>query len=139
MTAPPARRCDAAQPEGVSLTSIEELLRRLALQDELIVDGTLTIRPDETTVPVLPQRVQALTRLSALIAMDAPTVSYQAAIIDALAAGATADEIVGTLVAAAPLVGAARVTSAAPAIAAALGYDVDEAFECMDRPSEGAA
>jgi alkylhydroperoxidase/carboxymuconolactone decarboxylase family protein YurZ len=49
-----------------------------------------------------------------------------------LAAGVTADEIVGALIVVAPLVGLARVTSAAPAIAAALGYDLDEAFERMD-------
>jgi alkylhydroperoxidase/carboxymuconolactone decarboxylase family protein YurZ len=58
--------------------------------------------------------------------------SYQSAVIDALAAGVTADEIVGALIAVAPLVGLALVTSAAPAIAAALGYDLDEAFERMD-------
>jgi alkylhydroperoxidase/carboxymuconolactone decarboxylase family protein YurZ len=64
--------------------------------------------------------------------MDAPTVCYQAVVIDALAAGAAPDEIVGALVAVAPLVGAARVASAAPAISAALGCDLDEAFERLD-------
>jgi 4-carboxymuconolactone decarboxylase len=116
----------------VSVTTIKELLRRLALQDELLVQETLAMRPATTATPQLPQRVQGVARLSALIAMTAPVVSYQAAVVDALAAGATADEIVGTLVAIAPLVGAARVTAAAPAIAAALGYDLDEAFERID-------
>ncbi len=70
-----------------------------------------------------------MARLSALIALDAPVVSYQSTVIDALASGVTADEIVGTLIAVAPIVGLARVTSAAPAIALALGYDLDAAFE----------
>ena len=39
------------------------------------------------------------------------------------------DEIVGTLIAVAPTVGIARVVSAAPELALALGYDVEAAFE----------
>lgn len=70
-----------------------------------------------------------MARLSALIALDAPVVSYQSTVIDALASGVTADEVVGALIAVAPIVGLARVTSAAPAIALALGYDLDAAFE----------
>jgi 4-carboxymuconolactone decarboxylase len=120
------------------VTTIEELLRRLALQDEVVVRETLTMRPKATAAPLLSQRVEALARLSALIALDAPVVSYQAAVLDALAAGAPADEIVGTLVAVAPIVGAARVTSAAPAIASALGHDLDDAFERMDGCANGA-
>jgi alkylhydroperoxidase/carboxymuconolactone decarboxylase family protein YurZ len=112
--------------------TIEEFLRRLALQDDRVVHETLALRPTAMAAPLLQQRMEALTRLSALVAMDAPVVSYQAVVVDALAAGATADEIVGTLVAVAPLVGTARITSAAAAIAAALGYDLDDAFERMD-------
>jgi 4-carboxymuconolactone decarboxylase len=116
----------------VRVTTIEELLRRLALQDERVVDEALALRPGVSGQPLLPRKAQGLARLSALIAMDAPVVSYQATVIDALAAGTTATEIVGALVAVAPLVGAARVASAAPAIAAALGYDLDDAFERLD-------
>ena len=47
----------------------------------------------------------------------------------ALASGATVDEIVGVLIAVAPTVGLARVVSAAPAVAAAIGYDIDAALE----------
>jgi hypothetical protein len=43
--------------------------------------------------------------------------------------GATFDEIVGCLIAVAPVVGLARVVSAAPELALALGYDVDAALE----------
>ena len=51
----------------------------------------------------------------------------------ALAAGASIDEIVGTLIAVAPTVGLARVVSAAPELALALGYDVDAALETPER------
>jgi 4-carboxymuconolactone decarboxylase len=51
----------------------------------------------------------------------------------ALTAGATADEVTGTLVAVAPITGLARVVAAAPEVAHALGYDLDQAFEGLDR------
>ena len=74
--------------------------------------------------------------MSALIALDAPIVSYQAAVTDALACGATTDEVLGTLIAVAPIVGLARVTSATPAIAQAMGYELDKAFEGYDSTAE---
>ena len=50
----------------------------------------------------------------------------------ALAAGATADDVVGTLRAVAPSVGLARVVAAIPGLALAAGYDVDAALESLD-------
>jgi hypothetical protein len=44
-------------------------------------------------------------------------------------AGVSKDEIVGTLIALLPVVGAARVVAAAPNLGLALGYDVAEALE----------
>ena len=49
-----------------------------------------------------------------------------------LKAGASYDEIVGVLVAVIPIVGVARVVSAAPNLALALGYDVPDALELVD-------
>ena len=49
-----------------------------------------------------------------------------------LEAGATYDEIVGTLIAVIPIVGVARVVSAAPNLGLALGYDVHEALELVE-------
>ena len=40
--------------------------------------------------------------------------------------------MVGTLIAVIPIVGVARVVSAAPNLALALGYDVSEALETVD-------
>jgi len=52
-----------------------------------------------------------------------------------LAAGATAEDVVGTLVAVAPISGLARVVSAAPEVAVSLGYDLDRAFEELNGES----
>jgi 4-carboxymuconolactone decarboxylase len=49
-----------------------------------------------------------------------------------LDAGASYDEIVGTLIAVMPIVGVARVVSAAPNLGLALGYDVSAALELVD-------
>ena len=67
----------------------------------------------------------ALARVAALIAAEASLASYQWAIDAAIAAGATEEDILDVLLAVAPVVGLARVTSAAPELALALGYDVD--------------
>jgi alkylhydroperoxidase/carboxymuconolactone decarboxylase family protein YurZ len=63
--------------------------------------------------------------------------SYHWAVETALAAGATAEDVVGTLVAVAPISGLARVVSAAPEVALSLGYDLDVAFEELNGESGG--
>ena len=67
-----------------------------------------------------------------LIALDGPGPAFEWATSAALADGATAEELVGVLVTAAPLVGSAHVVSSAPRLARALGYDIDAALERMD-------
>ena len=52
----------------------------------------------------------------------------------ALGCGETLDEIVGALIAVAPIVGSAKVVSAARAISLAIGYDVDADLETVDPP-----
>jgi 4-carboxymuconolactone decarboxylase len=80
----------------------------------------------------LDPKTHALVRLGALIALDASQSSFQWNAATALASGATVDEIVGVLIAVAPTVGVARVVSAAPAVAAAIGYDLDRALEAPE-------
>jgi 4-carboxymuconolactone decarboxylase len=58
-------------------------------------------------------------------------VTYQWATQVALAAGATDEEIVGTLIAVTPVAGVTRAVWAAPELALALGYDIDEAVETV--------
>ncbi len=70
-------------------------------------------------------KVDLLIRLGALVALGAATPSLRRTVELARGAGATEEEIVGVLVAVAPTVGLARVVSAAPKLALAIGYDTD--------------
>ena len=70
-----------------------------------------------------------MTRLAALLSIGAPPASCRWSAELAQRAGASQDEIVGVLWAIAPVVGFARVVAAAPALALAIGYDVEAAFE----------
>ncbi|SEP96297.1 Carboxymuconolactone decarboxylase family protein [Streptomyces sp. yr375] len=65
-----------------------------------------------------------LTRIAALAASDAPPVSYLAHIDPALRTGLTAEQLQDVLVAVAPIVGTARVMTAAGNITAALGIAI---------------
>jgi alkylhydroperoxidase/carboxymuconolactone decarboxylase family protein YurZ len=72
----------------------------------------------------LDERTLILTRIAALVAMDAPAVSYLAHIDPAVRAGLTAEQVQDVLVAVAPVVGTAHVMSAAGRIAEALGFTI---------------
>ncbi|MFJ6838267.1 carboxymuconolactone decarboxylase family protein [Streptomyces sp. NPDC091209] len=65
-----------------------------------------------------------LTRIAALAASDAPPISYVAHIDPAVETGVTAGQLQDVLVAIAPIVGTARVMTAAGNIAAALGIAI---------------
>jgi alkylhydroperoxidase/carboxymuconolactone decarboxylase family protein YurZ len=96
------------------------------------MESELRLGLDTVQVSQLDPKTHALVRLGAALAIDAAPSSYQSAVEPALAAGASIDQIVGTLIAVAPTVGMARVVSAAPELALALGYDVDAALETRD-------
>jgi alkylhydroperoxidase/carboxymuconolactone decarboxylase family protein YurZ len=117
------------------MPAYEDTLRRLALNDELFVESVLGMGRDTVEASHLDPKTHALVRLAAALAIDAAPSSYQSVVEKALAAGATVDEIVGSLIALAPTVGLARVVSAAPELALALGYDVDAALEGLDEES----
>jgi hypothetical protein len=46
----------------------------------------------------------------------------------------TVDDVVSTLEVVAQIVGVPRLVSAAPDLALALGYDIDDALEALDEP-----
>ena len=76
----------------------------------------------------------ALVRLAALVAVGGAVPSYGAQADAAVGAGATAAEIVDVLVGVVPVVGLPSVVAAAPKLAMALGYDIDEALEYQSGP-----
>jgi len=96
---------------------VEELLRRLTVND----DRSLR----EIRVSRGPARTRALVRLASLLAVDAPTTSLQWAVEHAHGAGLSDEEIVGVLLMVGETVGFARVVSAAPRLALAIGYDIE--------------
>jgi 4-carboxymuconolactone decarboxylase len=111
----------------------EEQLRRLALHDEACIESVLAMRLTGDGGGGLDPRTHALVRLGALVALGAAPVSYHWNVGAALDAGATPEEIVGTLVAVAPISGIARVVLATPEVALSIGYDLDAAFEELDQ------
>jgi 4-carboxymuconolactone decarboxylase len=113
----------------------EEQFRRLALHDEAFIESIFAMRL-RGTVPgearELSPKTRALVRLAALLALGAAPISYQSTVGAALDADATTEEILGTMIAVAPISGIARVVQAAPDIALPIGYDLDAAFEELD-------
>jgi alkylhydroperoxidase/carboxymuconolactone decarboxylase family protein YurZ len=73
----------------------------------------------------LDARTFALTKIAALIALDAPPASYAWQVANALDDGATPEDILGVLRAVAPQVGGPKVVAAAPEIMVALGLSID--------------
>ena len=107
-------------------------LRKLALRDERYIDGVLQIDRANATMAGLDERTHALIRIGALIALNAAPAAYMDSVNAALRAGASHEEIVGTLIAVLPTVGVARVVTAAPNLGLAMGYDVAEALELVE-------
>jgi alkylhydroperoxidase/carboxymuconolactone decarboxylase family protein YurZ len=72
--------------------------------------------------------------VGAAVAIGSSAVRLEWSTGQALAAGASEEEIAGVLLAIAPVAGLGRIVSAAPDVATALGYDVEAALEEPDDP-----
>jgi alkylhydroperoxidase/carboxymuconolactone decarboxylase family protein YurZ len=112
-----------------------EILRRLAIGDTSVLDVVAPPESGYLAASGLDAKTDVFARLGASVAVGASSSGYQSQVDAAFAAGATACEIVGVLIAVAPTVGLARVVSAAPALGLAVGYDPDAALEQLD-PTE---
>jgi alkylhydroperoxidase/carboxymuconolactone decarboxylase family protein YurZ len=104
-------------------------LRKLAVRDDRYVGALLADEEAGAAESGLEPRVRALVQIGALVAVDAAPPSYMGVVEEAFAAGATPEDIVGSLVVVLPVVGVPRVVSAAPNLGLALGYDVADALE----------
>ncbi|MCX5047964.1 MULTISPECIES: carboxymuconolactone decarboxylase family protein [unclassified Streptomyces] len=92
--------------------------------DTPVLDTLAAMTVDSIERCGLAPDVLLLTRIAALAASDAPPISYAAHIDPALKTGMTAEQLQDVLVAIAPIVGTARVMTAAGNIATALGVAI---------------
>ena len=105
----------------------EELLRRLALNDEAAGARVLTGAPiGRPGTDSLSPQCAHLVRLGALLALGAAAASLKSAVDLARAAGATDEQIVAVLVAVGPAMGLAQLVSTAARLAVAIGYDTND-------------
>jgi hypothetical protein len=119
------------------MTSQRDQLRRLTLHDPGYLDAVLSTTTADPARSRLDARGCGLGRLATLFALDGSVSTYGWATSAAMAAGVTSDEIVELLIAMAPLIGSARVVSAAPKLGLALGYDVEADIEGLAYDGEG--
>jgi len=103
-----------------------DVLGALAQGDpDLLAEG-LEARANWKGKSGLDGRSYALVKLAALIALDAPPASYVWQVGNALAEGATPEDLVGVLIAIAPQVGGPRLVAAAPELMLALGLTLPD-------------
>jgi 4-carboxymuconolactone decarboxylase len=103
----------------------EDLLRRLALNDENVLGDVMTPRIDTDSQTELGSRVELLVRLGALLAVEAAAPSLREVVEKASAAGVTTNEIVGVLVCVGPTIGLASIVASASKLAMVIGYDLE--------------
>ncbi|ALV31900.1 hypothetical protein [Streptomyces sp. CdTB01] len=95
-----------------------------AAPDTPVLDTLTAMTLDSVERCHMEPRSLILARIAALVAMDAPAISYMAHIDPAIKADFTVDQLQDLLVAIAPVVGTARVMSAAGHIAQAFGVAI---------------
>ena len=120
----PGRHC---RRKGALILDYTERLRRLAISDAHFAEAC--VGATDVTTGDLDPKTLALVRLGALVAVGGAVPSYGAQADAAVDAGATAAEIVDVLVGVVPIVGLPSAVRAAPRLAMALGYDIEDAPE----------
>jgi 4-carboxymuconolactone decarboxylase len=104
----------------------EDLLRRIALNDEKVVGSVMTRWAGTDSHTELGSTADLLVRLGALLAVGAAAPSLREVVEKALAAGVTTDEIVGVLVCVGPTIGVASMVASASKLAVVIGYDLED-------------
>ena len=94
-----------------------------------VLDLLGSMTADSLEASSLDTEALALVRIAALVAVDAPPVSYVLNLEAAGAAGIDAEQVRGVLAAIAPIVGTARIASATGNIVKALAIEIEIADE----------
>ena len=90
-----------------------ELLRRLALNDEKVLNDVIS-GSDPKPSELLDDKTRALVKLAGVITVGSEEISLRAAVDLARGAGARDEEILGTMISIAPMVGETSIRSALP-------------------------
>jgi 4-carboxymuconolactone decarboxylase len=109
--------------------SFHETVRNL---HEGFVQDKARLGLDLARTSALDPKTAALIVVGAVAAIGASAACLQWSASRALDAGASADEIVGVLLAIAPVAGLGRVVAAVPELAIGLGFDVEAALTEID-------
>jgi hypothetical protein len=111
--------------------SPQDSIKGLALGDARVLETLTHMTLGTQEHSGLDEQTYMLVRLAALVASDAAPVSYLVNLGAAGEVGVDLDKVVGTMVAVAPVVGTARVTSAASKMirAGVLGSELAEAMD----------
>ena len=99
----------------------QSLLGALAQGDPDLLAAGLEVRADWRARSGLDGRGYAVVKLAELISLDASPASYIWQVGNALAEGATPEDLLGVLIAIAPQVGGPKLVAAAPELMLALG------------------
>ena len=101
-------------------TAPDDTLGRVAAGDAPVLESLLAMNLDALERSGLDADTYLLVRLAALVAIDAPPVSYGITLAAAAESELTVEKAQSVLIAIAPIVGTARVTAAAGAIVRAV-------------------
>jgi alkylhydroperoxidase/carboxymuconolactone decarboxylase family protein YurZ len=95
--------------------------------DTPVLELLARMTADSLDATSLDPRTLMLVRIAALVAVDAPPVSYLLNVETAADVGVDAEQVRGVLAGVAPIVGTARVASATASILDALAFEIDVA------------
>lgn len=110
------------------MTNAQAMLRGLARVEPEIVERLLDMQIENLDTSGLDPKTYAMVKIAGLVSSDAPPASYAWQVSLAQESGVTEADMLGILVALAPTIGFAKITSAARKLAFALGYQIEEAM-----------
>ena len=108
-------------PSPRSESPSESALTSIAAGDAPVLEQLIAMNLDSMEHSELDARTYFLVRIASLVAMDAAPVSYLMNLGMAAEAGVTLEDVQGTLIAIAPVVGSAKVASSAGKVLRAFG------------------
>ena len=131
-TANSTRRGVEATHHSESDFSNEGTIMTASTNETPVLDLLASMTADSVATSTLDPETLMLVRIAALVAVDAPSISYLLNLGTASQVGVDAEQARGVLAAVAPIVGTARVASATGKIADAL----EVAIEVADRDAQ---